>query len=115
MEVELLTDLYGQAVAREPVLGPPAGALGPARIAVQVMVERLLRSRGFAGLIPEAAFVGSLKQVILFLTDPTVNDRALARVHEEVDDSTRALIGHSLGSVVAYEYLCRYRRVCSCC
>ena len=35
--------------------------------------------------------------------------QVLAKVHEEVDHSTRVVIGHSLGSVVAYEYLCGYR------
>jgi alpha-beta hydrolase superfamily lysophospholipase len=50
-----------------------------------------------------------LKQVTAFLTDRSVKDLALARVREQVGAGTRVLIGHSLGSVVAYEYVCRYR------
>jgi hypothetical protein len=107
-EVVLLTELYDQAVTLEPELGPPAGALGPLRVSVQVMVERLLRSHTFARLIAERALVGNLKQVTQFLDVPQIKDSVLARVDEEIDDSTRILIGHSLGSIVAYEYLCRF-------
>lgn len=108
-EIDLLTDLYDQAVTLQPELGPPVGALGGPLVPVQVMIERLLRSRTFAKLIPERAFVGNLKQVIRFLTDTAVKEEVLARVHGEIDDNTRVLIGHSLGSVVAYEYLCHHR------
>ena len=44
-ERDLLTELYRAAVAQDPSLGPPPGAMGPGRAAVQVMLERLLRSR----------------------------------------------------------------------
>ena len=109
LEVDLLTDLYNQAVLDDPRLGPPVGSLSRVRVSVQLMVERLLRSRAFAGLIPERAFVGSLKQVILFLTDTAVKDSVLARVHDTIGGDTRALVGHSLGSIVTYEYLCKYQ------
>ncbi len=108
-EIELLTELYDAAVSLEPTLGPPTGALGPVRVGVQVMTERLLRSRTFAKLISERAFVGNLKQVTQFLNVPQIKEKVLARVHEEIDDNVRILIGHSLGSIVAYEYLCRYQ------
>lgn len=107
-EVALLTQFYDQAVALEPDLGPPTGALGPIRVGVEVMAERLLRSRTFAR-VAERAFVGNLKQVSRFLDEPTTKEKVLARVAEEIDDSTRIVIGHSLGSIVAYEYLCRYQ------
>lgn len=109
IEVALLTELYSQAVIDDPELGPPAEPLSPVRVSVQLMVERLLRSRAFAGLIPERAFVGSLKQVILFLTDTTVKTSVLAKVHATIGNDTRALVGHSLGSIVTYEYLCKYQ------
>lgn len=117
-EIDLLNELYDEACSQEPSLGPPEAALGPGFDAVkkigayppvQVRIERLLRSRTFAGLIPERAFVGNLKQVISFVNDANVKQRVLVRVDEEVSDDTHILIGHSLGSVVAYEYLCRYR------
>jgi hypothetical protein len=107
-ERDLVTELYRAAVAQDPSLGPPAGAMGPGRAAVQVMLERLLRSSTFAR-VAQRAFIGNLKQVTRFLTDRSAKDLALARVREEVGQGTRVLIGHSLGSVVAYEYVCRYR------
>jgi pimeloyl-ACP methyl ester carboxylesterase len=49
-----------------------------------------------------------VKQVARFLGEPDVKSRVLDRVHAQVDAHTCAFIGHSLGSVVAYEYLCRH-------
>ena len=108
LERALLTELYRAGVALDPSLGPPAGSMGPGRAAVQVMLERLLRSGTFAK-VAQRAFIGNLKQVTRFLTDRWVKDLVLERVNEEVGEGTRVLIGHSLGSVVAYEYVCRYR------
>jgi pimeloyl-ACP methyl ester carboxylesterase len=73
-----------------------------------VMVERLLRNRTFAG-IAQHALVGTLKQVARFLSDQPTKERVMERVQDAVHDDTRVLIGHSMGSIVAYEYLCRYR------
>jgi hypothetical protein len=106
-EVALLTTLY-EAVAVEPRLGgDTTGALGPPP-SVQVMAERLLRSPIFAGLV-ERTLVGNFKQVTQFLSNDAIKEDVLNLVNKEIDDSTRVLIGHSLGSVVAYEYLCQYQ------
>ena len=107
-ERDLLTELYRAAVIQDPSLGPPTGAMGPGTAGVQVMLERLLRSRTFAR-VAQRAFIGNLKQVTAFLSDRSMKELVLGRIHEEVGDGTRVLIGHSLGSVVAYEYVCRYR------
>lgn len=48
-------------------------------------------------------FVGQLRQVHRYLTQRQVADAVLARVKNSAGDSCRALLGHSLGSVVAYE------------
>jgi PGAP1-like protein len=107
-ERDLLTEFYNAAVEQDPSLGAPQGAMGPGKVAVQIMLDRLLRSPTFAN-VAQRAFIGNLKQVNAFLSDESLKERVLARVHEIVDGSTRVVIGHSLGSVVAYEYLCRYR------
>lgn len=107
-ERDLLVLLYEEAVAQEPALGPPSGAMGPGMVAVQVMLHKLARSKTLAGVV-ERLFIRDLKQVNRFLDDPGVKGRVLERVHAEVDPRTRILVGHSLGSVVAYEYLCRYQ------
>ena len=107
-ERDLLTVWYNAAVENEPSLGPPAGAMGPGKVAVQVMLERLARSRPLAGIV-QRAFIRDLKQVNQFLDSPGIKERVLDRVAGEVDGSTRVLVGHSLGSIVAYEYLCARR------
>jgi pimeloyl-ACP methyl ester carboxylesterase len=82
--------------------------LGAPRAGVQVMVDRLLQCRTFAGF-SERALIGNLKQVLQFMKDMNVKERVFSHLDEEIDASTRVLIGHSLGSVVGYEYLCRYK------
>jgi hypothetical protein len=108
LERDLLQRWYEAAVEQDGALGPPPGAMGPGKVAIQAMLERLLRSRTFAK-VAQRGFIGNLKQVSQFLSDETVKEQVIARIHDEVDASTRVVIGHSLGSVVAYEYLCRYQ------
>ena len=108
VERELLTDWYEAAVVADPALAPAPGSMAPVPVPVQVMLDRLLRFRGFAEFT-ERALVGSLKQVSRFLTDAAVKERVLARFGDELGPDTWIVVGHSLGSVVAYEYLCRYR------
>jgi PGAP1-like protein len=105
LERDLLTALYREAVAQDASLGVPEGAMPGGRAAVGVMLHRLARSATFAR-VAERAFIGNLKQVTAFLTDPGVKQNVLARVREQISADTRVVIGHSLGSVVAYEYLC---------
>ena len=107
-ERALLETWYAAAVKKEPALGPPPGAMGAGRATVQRMLERLLRSRSFAG-VAQRAFIGNLKQVNAFLGDSAVKDRVLERVADEVGPDTEVVIGHSLGSIVTYEFLARYK------
>jgi hypothetical protein len=106
-ERELLESWFYAAVEQDPSLGPPPGAMGAGRVAAQAMLDRLLRSRTFAR-VAQRGFIGNLKQVTAFLARPDVKERALQRVADEVTADTRVLIGHSLGSVVVYEYIARY-------
>jgi hypothetical protein len=107
-ERDLLTTFFDAAAAQDTALGVPEGAMGPGRVAVQVMLARLARSATFAR-VAQRAFIGNLKQVTAFLTNPAVKQDVLARVRERISEDTRIMIGHSLGSVVAYEYLCHDR------
>jgi hypothetical protein len=109
LERELLTAFFGAAVVQDPSLGVPSESMGLGRIAVQVMLDRLASSATLAG-IAQRGFIGNLKQVAAFLADSTVKHNVLARVREQISDDTRVVIGHSLGSVVAYEYLCHEQR-----
>ena len=51
----------------------------------------------------------SLAQVTRYLTDPQLNEAIRARVAAHIGPETRAVIGHSLGSVVAYEVVAALR------
>jgi pimeloyl-ACP methyl ester carboxylesterase len=50
-------------------------------------------------------YVGVLRQVRRYLTDPHLKATVDARVEAAVGERCRVLIGHSLGSLIAYEYL----------
>ena len=108
LERNLLTAFFDATVTQDPSLGPPEGGMGSGRTAVQMMLDRLARSATFAR-IAQRAFIGNLKQVTAFLTDRVTKQNVLARVQEQVTNDTRVVIGHSLGSVIAYEYLCYAR------
>ena len=107
-ERDLLEQWYEAAVKQDPSLGPPPGAMGPpGRVPAQAMLHRLLRSHTFARAA-QHAFIGNLKQVTAFLSKADAKERALQRVADEVRPDTRVVIGHSLGSVVVYEFLARF-------
>jgi hypothetical protein len=55
-----------------------------------------------------ALFVGELAQVRRYLLDPEIKAQVDARVADAVTEDCRVLIGHSLGSVVAFEFLRRH-------
>jgi hypothetical protein len=107
-ERDLLSALFEGAVAQDPSLGVPRGAMGAGGQTVQLMLDRLTRTPALAR-VAQRAFIGNLKQVTAFLRDGTVKKDVLARLHASVGPGTRVLIGHSLGSVVAYEYLCQHK------
>jgi len=57
---------------------------------------------GLAGL---ALASRTLAQVTRYLTDSTIRDHAIGQLTARLTPDTRAVVGHSLGSVVAYEAL----------
>jgi pimeloyl-ACP methyl ester carboxylesterase len=72
---------------------------------IQRALYAVSRVEFFSGL-SERALIGSLKQLRTYFTDPGMRDQARRRVLDTVTAETRVLVGHSLGSVVAYEVLC---------
>ncbi|MFF5491378.1 hypothetical protein [Streptomyces virginiae] len=107
-EKQLLNALYEAAVEQDPSLEPGEGAMFPGMVPVQAMLARLLDMPLFSG-IAQRAFIGNLKQVTHYLADESLREKVLDRLHDEIGDDTRVVIGHSLGSVVAYEYMCRFQ------
>jgi hypothetical protein len=108
-EVGFLHALWAQAAATDPrVLGPEAEdtMLATPR-SIQRALDALSNSRFFAGLA-ERTLIFDLKQVREYFRDPTLRYAAREQVARVVDNDTRVIVAHSLGSVVAYEALCAH-------
>ncbi|MEV6910179.1 hypothetical protein [Amycolatopsis sp. NPDC051071] len=76
------------------------------RAAARPVLNALVRLRPFARLgvaFAERVVLKALRQVTLYLTDETIRTRVQERVAEHIGPETQVIIGHSLGSVVAYE------------
>lgn len=59
------------------------------------------------GVAGRLLFFGDLVQVRRYQRDDDLADIVDGRMRDAIDVGTRVVIGHSLGSIVAYEYLCR--------
>jgi hypothetical protein len=68
---------------------------------------QLAKSRFFRPFAP-SVLIAELRQVRLFLHSPDFKRAILGRLAASITPETRILIGHSLGSVVAYEGLCAH-------
>jgi hypothetical protein len=107
-EEELLRAWWQAAAAAEP--GRVTSATAVTRgtpPAVQKGLLALARSSFFTN-VTQSAMIGDLKQVRRYLREPALRQAACEAVHRAVKPDTRLIIGHSLGSVVAYEALHRY-------
>jgi hypothetical protein len=107
-ERELL-DLWWREAARvEPrVPGPEDDTMLRTPMAAQRALNALSASGFFTGMT-ERMIIGSLKQVRRYFDEPDIRAGATARVARAVTADTRLVVGHSLGSVVAYEALCAH-------
>lgn len=107
-ETEMLEAWWHAAAASDPrVPGPDGSTKAGTPLRVQRALSAVAGSRFFAGLA-ERALIGDLKQVRRYLTAPEIRAEAQGRVAALVQPDTRVLVGHSLGSVVAYEALCAH-------
>ena len=107
-EAQLLETVWRAAAATDPRVPSPAefgDTLFRAPRVVERAVTALARSAFLADTIP-LQFLGDLKQVAAYVNDPVVRDRVLERVIARITPDTKLVVGHSLGSVVAYEALC---------
>jgi hypothetical protein len=76
---------------------------------IQALLRQLTKSRFFKAMGPERLLLADLAEVRRFLHDPAIKAAVLARCEENIQPGTRVVIGHSLGSVVAYEALCQHK------
>ena len=85
--------------------GTGTGEQGPKR-AFRSAIASLARLRWFAtvGMDFAERFINrALTQTTLYLTEPEIREKAQRAVLDLIDEKTEIVIGHSLGSVVAYE------------
>ncbi|MFF6642281.1 hypothetical protein ACFY83_34305 [Streptomyces althioticus] len=108
LEQELLLAWWRGAAETDPNVVPPgADTLASTPQSVQAALRALSGSRFFAGLALRA-MVFDLKQVHRYILDSDLRQQARTRVIEAIDEDTRVVVAHSLGSVVAYEALCAW-------
>ncbi|KVX08750.1 hypothetical protein WL02_27305 [Burkholderia ubonensis] len=104
-EAALLQAWWSAAVAVDPrIPGPDARTKAHTPQIVQRALYALSLLPFFKG-VAEAAMIFDLKQVRLYMNDAALRAEVQSRVTSKVGEDTRVLVGHSLGSVVAYEAL----------
>jgi hypothetical protein len=108
-EAKLLQVIWSATAETDPdVPGPEEFGetlfLAP-RIAERAL-NALANSKYLADYIP-MRFLGDLKQVDLYLNDADTHEKVIGLVLSAIQPDTTIVIGHSLGSVVAYEAICR--------
>jgi hypothetical protein len=104
-EINDLVAAAGEVLSEHELAAAPIPrdkGFGRIPLPLQAMVAAMDRRFGaHAG----GLFVGELRQVRRYLLDPDLKTAADARVTETVTEQCQILIGHSLGSVVAFELL----------
>jgi hypothetical protein len=112
-ELALLKELWETASSYEPESVPSfkdfenQSNLGYSSIPnfAQRALNALSKSKFFVN-IAQNLLLGDLKQLSSYLKNPQVNKAVINTVLDLITDDVRVVIGHSLGSVVAYEALC---------
>jgi hypothetical protein len=106
-EKQLLQLWWHETARVEDIPGPDARTRLRTTNIAQRALNALSNSKFFAG-IAERAMIGDLKQVHAYLHDEAIRENAQRRISDHVANDTRILIGHSLGTVIAYEALCAH-------
>ncbi|MEV5953167.1 hypothetical protein AB0M11_05170 [Streptomyces sp. NPDC051987] len=104
-EITHLRAWLSDALTPEQIASVPSAAeKGYTRVPrpLQALLYAFDRCFGAAAAV---LYLGVLRQVHRYLADPGLKAAVDARVKEAVTPDCRVLVGHSLGSVVAYEYL----------
>jgi hypothetical protein len=105
-ESELLLALWQRAASVDPRVVPSdEEVLARSPVWASRALAALSRSRFLAG-VGERLFIGDLKQVRRYFDDHDLRAKIRDAVSAVIANDTRVVVGHSLGSVVAYEVLC---------
>lgn len=100
-DVQFLGDVVAEVEAAYPDLGPAMGAPRVPEV-LQPLAQRLTR-RMNGGLALQ--LLGVLRQVKVYLDDQVLAGRIRSRLLAGLEGAPRVVIGHSLGSVVAFDTL----------
>ncbi|TVZ05042.1 hypothetical protein EAS64_10500 [Trebonia kvetii] len=97
-------EVTGRLASGPPADGEPAAK---GRTAVPLLLQAVLRrlDKQFGSPKASLLFLGELKQVRSYLLDPEVKAEVDNRAENVITRGGRVLIGHSLGSVVAFEFI----------
>jgi hypothetical protein len=106
-EIELLGRWWAEAAATDTAVVPPGERTLGGGFPVQSALAALSGSRFLAG-VTERVLIHVLNQVRAYFTDSEKRAEIQARFAAVVSDDTRVVVGHSLGSVIAYEGLCAH-------
>lgn len=105
-ERDLLAQWWDRAASSDPqVIAQEEETLSRSPQWAQRALLALNRSRFFSG-IAERGFIGDLRQVSSYLDDSSLRRKIQNEVGRSITEDARVMVGHSLGSIVAYESLC---------
>lgn len=108
-EVALLTEVWKAAALTDAAV-PQSIDSGSSLARYPRIAEKLLaalaKSSYLTGYLPLRLF-GDLKQVDLYMNDRDMHECILGKVLDHLGPDTALVIGHSLGSVIAYEAVSR--------
>src|SRR5689334_16872186 len=101
---------YGDLFRRDPE-SPDREAFERSRAGVAEMLSKLAGDslgEALGQAASEAALDRTIDMVTIMQTRPDLTDTVGARLDAVIDDATRVVVGHSLGSVIAYRQLTRH-------
>lgn len=107
-EQDLLEALWREAAAVDRAVAGPDDAT---KVRTPRLVQRALNALSFSSFftgMAERVLIGLIKQVHVYLTNDEVRAQVQERVSALIGEDTRVVVGHSLGSVVAYEAVCAH-------
>ncbi len=104
-ELQLVEQIWERAARTDnavPAPNEPRDTLIYAPRMAERALAALAKSKYLADYVP-LQFLGDLRQVALYLNDPVIRAKILGCVQPHITSETRVVVGHSLGSVIAYE------------
>lgn len=104
LAIKVLEDIFKDYLQKNVEAEPTKS--GVART-VAGMLQVIARAP-FFGSVSQKVVIWYLKQVSKYIEDPLIRAEARNAVLKTIHDDSRVLIGHSLGSVVAWETLCSH-------